>query len=447
MPDEGNVARRPRRRQRQNDLPENVTRDDFFMHSPDHRYIYRATGQTWPASSVDERLGLIDDMKASKWISRNQPVEQMTWYPGEDEIIEGRLALNGGWIDHPGSRVYNTYRRPPEPKLVGSPKPWLDHLMMVYPDDWQHLLCWFAHRVQHPDQKINHCIILGGAPGIGKDTLLEPVKRAIGAWNWSEIQPTSMSERFNGYLKSVVLRISEARDLGDVNRYAFYEHTKILMAAPPNTLRVNEKNMHEYEVANVVGVVITTNHKTDGLYLPADDRRHYVAWSRCQQEDFDEAYWRDLWEWYTDAGFDYVARYLYTYNIAAAGWSPTTPPPKTSAFWDIVAAGTSPEEAEIADALDVMGNPDAFIVSQLRIAASEDLRDWLKERKNSRAVPHRIERAGYVPVRNTDAKDGRWKIGGKRQVAYAKQELTIRDQIVAVRRMGMMLSVGGPTDP
>ena len=32
--------------------------------------------------------------------------------------------------------------------------------------------------------------------------------------------------RFNGFVKSVILRVSEARDLGDVNRYAFYDHMK-----------------------------------------------------------------------------------------------------------------------------------------------------------------------------------------------------------------------------
>jgi hypothetical protein len=32
-------------------------------------------------------------------------------------------------------------------------------------------------------------------------------------------------------------------------------------------------------VFNCLGFIITTNYKTDGIYLPADDRRHYVAWS------------------------------------------------------------------------------------------------------------------------------------------------------------------------
>ena len=32
-------------------------------------------------------------------------------------------------------------------------------------------------------------------------------------------------------------------------------------------------------------------------------------------------------------------------------------------------------------------------------------------------------------------KDGKWKIGGKRQMVYAKRELTIRDRIAAAKRL------------
>ena len=72
--------------------------------------------------------------------------------------------------------------------------------------------------------------LLGGAQGIGKDTLLEPVKHAVGPWNFREVSPQQMLGRFNGFLKSVILRISEARDLGDVNRFEFYDHMKAYTA-------------------------------------------------------------------------------------------------------------------------------------------------------------------------------------------------------------------------
>ena len=59
-------------------------------------------------------------------------------------------------------------------------------------------------------------------------------------------------------------------------------------------LRVDEKHLREHYVLNCCGVIITTNHKTDGIYLPADDRRHFVAWSNLTKDDFDEDYWNEL---------------------------------------------------------------------------------------------------------------------------------------------------------
>ena len=45
--------------------------------------------------------------------------------------------------------------------------------------------------------------------------------------------------------------------MGDVDRFKFYAHMKALMAAPPDVLRVDEKNLREHSVFNVCGVVMT----------------------------------------------------------------------------------------------------------------------------------------------------------------------------------------------
>ena len=103
-----------------------------------------------------------------------------------------------------------------------------------------------------------------------------------------------MLGRFNSWVKSVVVRVSEARDLGEVNRFAFYEHSKTYIAAPPDVLRVDEKNTREYAVVNAIGLLITTNYKSDGIFLPPDDRRHFVAWTDVVKELFAEDYWRDF---------------------------------------------------------------------------------------------------------------------------------------------------------
>ena len=92
----------------------------------------------------------------------------------------------------------------------------------IYPDDAEadFRVLRASHR-QKPGMKINHALLLGGDPGIGKDTMLEPLKQAVGPWNFKEVSPQDMMSHYNDYMRGVVLRISEARDLGEVNRYSF----------------------------------------------------------------------------------------------------------------------------------------------------------------------------------------------------------------------------------
>ena len=69
----------------------------------------------------------------------------------------------------------------------------------------------------------------------------------------ASISPQAVLGNFNEFARSVVLRISERKDLGDIDRFAFYEATKTLTAAPPDTLRVNPKYVSPYYVLNVTG--------------------------------------------------------------------------------------------------------------------------------------------------------------------------------------------------
>jgi hypothetical protein len=413
--------------------------DDFVAYLPRHNYVFIPTREPWPATSVNARIAPVDDgnetIAASTWLDQNRPVEQMTWCPGLPILIKDRLVAEGGWIERPGCTILNLYR-PPILKLGNAQlaAPWIKHVERIYPNDAEHIVRYLAHRVQRPGEKINHALVLGGAQGIGKDTLLEAPKRAVGPWNTSEISPQHLVGRFNGFAKSVILRVNEARDLGgELNRYQFYDHLKAYTAAPPDVLRVDEKNLREHSVFNVCGVILTTNHKADGFYLPADDRRHYVAWSDLTKDDFTEAYWNGLWQWYDQGGDGHVAAYLARLDISS--FNAKAPPEKTAAFWAIVDANRAGEDAELADALDLLGNPAATTLVKVKNVAAPDFVLWLKDRKNRRAIPHRFEQCGYVPVRN-DARDtGLWVIDGVRQVIYARAELSVRDRLAAASRL------------
>ena len=421
-----------------------LTLGDFWAYMLQHNYIFAPTGELWPGASVNSRIPPISvgtnergepiTIPASVWLDQRKPVEQMTWSPGEPTLIRDRLITGGGWIDRRGATVFNLYRGPT--LALGDAAeagPWFDHVSRVYPTHADHIILWNAHRVQRPQEKINHALVLGGLQGIGKDTLLEPVKRAVGPWNFLEVSPQQLLGRFNGFLKSVILRVSEARDLGEVNRYSFYDHLKAMTAAPPDVLRIDEKHLREYCVPNVCGVIITTNHKTDGIFLPADDRRHYVAWSELTKDDFEAEYWTKLYRWYDEGGDRHVAAYLASLDLA--GFDPKAPPPKTQAFWDIVDASRAPEDAELADVLDKLKNPPALTLAAAQNAADDgegSFGEWLQDRKNRRQIPHRFEQCGYAPVRNAAAPaDGLWKIKGKRQAIYASALLSRRDQLAA----------------
>ena len=115
--------------------PQSVTLRDFYAYMPMHAYIFAPNGDMWPGSSVDARIAMTKG-KASGWLDNNNPVEQMTWSPGEPQIIEGRLVSNGGWFARPGCRCFNLYRPPTiAPGNAVDVVPWLTHLKKIFPND------------------------------------------------------------------------------------------------------------------------------------------------------------------------------------------------------------------------------------------------------------------------------------------------------------------------
>lgn len=417
-----------------------LTATDFYAYMPMHQYIFVPTGELWPASSVNRRLKINGEKRATDFLDAERAVEVMTWAPGLSSVIEDQLASHGGWIRRPGCRTFNLYR-PPSPIVGDSGEigPWLEHLTRLCGADADHVLMWMAQRVQQPQVKINHALVLGGDQGIGKDTLLDPLRLAVGPWNFNEVSPAQVMGRFNGFLKSVVLRVSEVRDMGDHDRYALYEHLKALLASPPEVLRCDEKNVREYSVFNVMGVVFTTNHR-DGLYLPADDRRHFVVWCDLPRAEFEGGYFHRLHAWYAAGGANNVAKFLQAVDIT--DFDPKAPPPKTEAWRAMVNAGLAPEDADLAAVLEACGRPDAITLARLvdsaQAANLQDAVFLLTDRKVRRAVRHHLERAGYVPALNgADARDGQWRIDGKRQTVYARRDFTPAERMAAARRLAL----------
>ena len=140
-----------------------------------------------------------------------------------------------------------------------------------------------------------------------------------------------------------------------------------------------------------------------------------------------------MWDWYKRGGINNVAAYLAELDISQ--FNAKAPPPRTASFWTIVDAGGAPEDAEFADAIDALakekeGEPLGALTLDdiIGAAKSTDFKEWVADRKNRRQIPHRMEACGYVPVRNANIEDGRWRIAGKRVMIYALKTLSLREQ-------------------
>src|SRR5262249_50872874 len=200
-----------------------ISFDDFYALAPANRCISRPTRDIWPNEAVDARLppqplldaggnpvrvkGKVKMIPASKALALYRSVERMTWAPGEPEVIEGKLLIDDGWIEKGGAQTYNTYL-PPAIRL-GDPARatrWLEHWYKLYPRDIaEHCIAWLAQRRQHPGIKPNHGLVLIGAPGIGKDMSLVPVRYAVGTWNFRDITLNDLVGKNNDFLCAVIV--------------------------------------------------------------------------------------------------------------------------------------------------------------------------------------------------------------------------------------------------
>jgi hypothetical protein len=424
---------------------------DFYAYMPQHQYYFAPTRQMWPGSSVNSRfpgLVVLSDgnlvcgesgkpikILASQWLDQNRPIEALTWAPGEPLLVPDRLMVDTGWLDKPGTTTLNQYLPPIIwPGDSRRARPWLRLVFKVFgPADGKHIIRYLAFKAQFPAAKINHGLLLGGAPGIGKDTILEPARLAVGEWNFQEASPRDMLGSFNPFTRAVILRISEIRDLGEASQYAFYDHMKQYLAAPPNALPTNEKYIKQYHVANVCGVIFTTNYKENGLYLPFDDRRHYVAWSERVSADFAPGYWQEIWDWYADGGCVHVTALLR--KLSLTKFKAKADAPKTAAFRAIAAANTSPEQIMLDDVLEAMGRP--LVVTWAMIKAHpnlpQELFDWLKSRSLRVPTSH-LDKCGYASVANPDAANDLWRIGGIKQMTYVLKDVPEAERIRVVRQ-------------
>lgn len=306
--------------------------NQFYDFSARIFYTPEAFQNSYAHEDAEARKIALQDGRVAK-------VDKLDYAPKNPRIfIEDGITYGNTWVDNPA------------PGTPGDAEPWLKHFeVMGWEEHRDHILKWMAFTILHPDQKINHMLLLGSGEGCGKDFLLYPLMRAMGH-NSEVISGEELLESFNEYILSTkYLHINEA-ELGDRREaLAVSNKLKPLAAAPPETLRVNPKGVKAISVRNIINATMTTNSQLP-LRLNGPSRRFYACWSDMNPRDENEQmkpewmdYWEGMWNWMKGGGADICIHYLRN-HVDLSDFSPAAAPKMTEFLRDIREQSKSPAQ-------------------------------------------------------------------------------------------------------
>jgi transcriptional regulator with XRE-family HTH domain len=276
-----------------------------------------ADGEARRAKTLCRELGIKGNKQvnaANAFLRQPDMIEvfDITYAPGDGPFVASK---------DPGMPSFNRWKATTilaEPVAKSHIQKWLDHLSFVLGSDAERdrFLRWCAYVAQHPELKPNwHFLVLSDA-GVGKDTMTLPLKLAVGKGNHIDITSNALGEQFNPWAECKLVIIGEFTksrrgDAGEVSN-----RLKPLLAAPPDELTINQKNMRQYEIPNRAAVVMFSNAQNP-LYLERGSRRVHVV-NRLNHPRRDDDYYLDMFKWLDGGGAALCAAYILTLPLSDA---------------------------------------------------------------------------------------------------------------------------------
>jgi hypothetical protein len=268
---------------------------------------------------------------------RVKKVDRLDYAPKKPQVFsENGTTYANTWSD--ATQSYG---------IQGDISRWENHFHQLgWQDHIKHIKQWMAFTLRHPDKKINHMLLFGSGEGCGKDYLLYPLSKSMGE-NYTVISGEELIGDFNDHILSTkYLHINEA-ELGDRREaVAISNKLKPIAAAPPETLRVNQKGIKPIKVRNLISATMTTNSQLP-LRLNGASRRFFGLWSDLNVRDAHDNmkpewmdYWEDRWNWMKGDGWKNVAWHLM-YQVDLSDFNPAEAPPMTDFLRDIKEASKS----------------------------------------------------------------------------------------------------------
>lgn len=316
-----------------------------------------------------------------------------TYAAGESVILsrDGELYCNR-WRD----------ARPSVNKAnVGDISRWLEHVerLVPEPDEREHVLNIMAYKLQHPEKKINHAVLHTGREGCGKDTLWGPFIWAVCGphlRNRGLVDNENISSNFGYALESEIIILNELKEPNAADRRALANKLKPIIAAPPDTISINKKNLHPYDMLNRVFVLAFSNDKVP-ISLSSQDRRWLCVRSESPRMEPVEA--QAMWAWYNAGGFEAIAAWLYRRDVSM--FNPAAAPMDTEFKQSMIEHGMSGAESYLADLISnrrgefargVVGSPLVLLCDRVAGTAPQGMKI------GQQAMIHAFEEVGWLDM-------------------------------------------------
>ena len=285
---------------------------------------------------------------------------------------------------------------------------WLDHCEVLVPDgqELDHCLDVMAYKLQHPDRKINHAILHGGDEGCGKDTMWAPFVWSVAGphnRNRTVVDSDGLHSQWGYDLEAEVMILNELKEPDASARRALANKLKPIIAAPPDTLQINRKGMHPYEMINRVFVLAFTNDSVP-ISLPTQDRRWFAIWSYAPRMNPEAA--DAMWAWYmTGGGYELIAAWLWQRNVRA--FNPAVAPIETDYKRTLIEQSMSLTESALVEmirdrvgdfASGVVGSPFHKLIDRIEGQLTSGQRVY------PNTLQHALKEAGWVDLGRVNSK-------------------------------------------
>ena len=214
----------------------------------------------------------------------------------------------------PGDNKLNLWRGYQVQPRTGEVQPWLDlvdSLMGGNPELINYFINYFAHLIQKPQDLPGVALVMRGAQGVGKGSVIEPLNLILGQHAAYANSQNQFMGRFDAHLATALLIFADESVWGGDK--SAEGALKGMITNP--VLSVEDKHKPIYKIRNYRRMIFATNEDW-AVPVGEGDRRYFVV-DVGGKYDKNSQFWEDVYyPWLNNGGASALLAYLQEVDIS-----------------------------------------------------------------------------------------------------------------------------------